>query len=43
MRYNGLQLVIGMAVHKLDDARLTRWRDALVLGAILALPLLCST
>lgn len=36
MRYNGLQLVIGMAVHKLDDARLNRYRDALVLGAIRA-------
>lgn len=36
MRYNGLQLVIGMAVNTLGDARLQRYRDALVLGAIRA-------
>jgi len=36
MRYNGLQLAIGMAVKTLDDAHLNRYRDALVLGAIRA-------
>ena len=34
MRYNGLQLVIGLAVAKLDDAWFNRFHDALVLGAI---------
>jgi len=36
MRYNGLRLVIDMAVGRLADARLQRYRDALVLGAIRA-------
>jgi hypothetical protein len=34
MRYNGLQLVIRLAVGKLDAPRLQRFEDALVLGAI---------
>lgn len=34
MRYNGLQLVIRLAVRKLDAPQLTRFADALVLGAI---------
>ena len=34
MRYNGLQLVIRLAVDKLDDPILNRYADALVLGAI---------
>jgi hypothetical protein len=34
MRYNGLQLVIRLAVRKLDAPLLTRYQDALVLGAI---------
>lgn len=34
MRYNGLQLVIRLAVRKLDAPQLTRFEDALVLGAI---------
>lgn len=34
MRYNGLQLVIGLAVRKLDDPWFNRFHDALVLGAI---------
>lgn len=34
MRYNGLQLVIRLAVRKLDAPRLARFEDALVLGAI---------
>lgn len=34
MRYNGLQLVIRLAVSKLDMPRLTAAQDALVLGAI---------
>ncbi|NHZ79666.1 hypothetical protein F2P44_10300 [Massilia sp. CCM 8695] len=34
MRYNGLQLVISLAVRKLDDPIFNRFRDALVLGAI---------
>jgi hypothetical protein len=34
MRYNGLQLVIRLALAKLDDPLLNRYADALVLGAI---------
>jgi hypothetical protein len=34
VRYNGLQLVIGLAVRKLDDPWLNRFHEALVLGAI---------
>lgn len=34
MRYNGLQLVIRLAVRKLDEPLLNRYADALVLGAI---------
>jgi hypothetical protein len=34
MRYNGLQLVIRLAVRKLDHPLLNRYQDALVLGAI---------
>ncbi|MES2017973.1 MAG: zinc dependent phospholipase C family protein [Pseudomonadota bacterium] len=34
MRYNGLQLVVRLAVRKLDLPHLTRFEDALVLGAI---------
>jgi hypothetical protein len=34
MRYNGLQLVIRLAVAKLDDPLVNRYADALVLGAI---------
>ncbi|MES2299586.1 MAG: zinc dependent phospholipase C family protein [Pseudomonadota bacterium] len=34
MRYNGLQLIIDMAVRKLNLPELNRYRDALVLGAI---------
>lgn len=34
MRYGGLQLVIGLAVRKLDDPWFNRFHDALVLGAI---------
>ena len=34
MRYNGLQLVIRMAVARLGDPLLQRYADALVLGAI---------
>ncbi len=34
MRYNGLQLVIRLAVRKLDDPLVNRFADALVLGAI---------
>jgi hypothetical protein len=34
MRYNGLNLVIGMAVAKLDAPLLQRYQDALVLGAV---------
>jgi hypothetical protein len=34
MRYNGLQLVVRLAVGKLDDPLLNRYADALVLGAI---------
>lgn len=34
MRYNGLQLVIRLAVGKLDDPQVNRYADALVLGAI---------
>ncbi|NHZ34067.1 hypothetical protein F0185_10765 [Massilia sp. CCM 8692] len=34
VRYNGLQLVIGLAVRKLDDPWFNRFHDALVLGAI---------
>ena len=34
MRYNGLQLVIRLAVGKLDDPLVNRYADALVLGAI---------
>jgi hypothetical protein len=36
VRYNGLQLVIGLAVRKLDDPCFNRFHDALVLGAIRA-------
>jgi hypothetical protein len=34
VRYNGLQLVIHMALAKLAEPRLARFQDALVLGAI---------
>jgi hypothetical protein len=34
MRYNGLQLVIRLALRTLDRPQLTRYEDALVLGAI---------
>lgn len=34
MRYNGLQLVIRMALARLAEPRLDRFQDALVLGAI---------
>ncbi len=34
MRYNGLQLVIRLAVAKLARPELQRWQDALILGAL---------
>lgn len=34
MRYNGLQLVIRLALEKIDEPEFNRYRDALILGAI---------